>query len=57
MLRLLDLEEMAQREYENAFGVMERKMAIQEEILTENKKALDEKEKLIRELLKKLENK
>ena len=71
MLRLLDLEEMAQREYENAFGVMERKMAIQEEILSENKKALDEnkkvldeknktldeKEKLIKELLKKLENK
>ena len=49
LLRSLELEEMAQREYENAFGAMERKMAKQEEALEEKDKALQEKENALQE--------
>jgi hypothetical protein len=64
LLRTLELEEMAEREYENAFGEMQRKMMKQEKAiiekdkaLEEKDKALDEKNKYIRELLEKLESK
>ncbi|UCH95179.1 MAG: hypothetical protein JSV88_33725 [Candidatus Aminicenantes bacterium] len=71
LLRTLELEEMAEREYENAFGELERKMMKQEKIITEkdkiitekdkviegNKKLIDEKDQYIRELLVKLEGK
>jgi hypothetical protein len=57
LLRILELEEMAEREYENAFGEMERKLLKQEKVILENKKELEEKDKQIRELLAKLGNK
>jgi hypothetical protein len=62
LLRTLELEEMAEREYENAFGEMERKMMKQEKVITEkdklierNKKLIEDKDQYIRELKAKLE--
>jgi hypothetical protein len=55
LLHRLDLEELAEREYENAFGAMERKMAKQEKALEENKKALEENKKALEENKKALE--
>jgi hypothetical protein len=50
LLRTLELEEMAEREYENAFGDLERRLMRQE-------KLIQEKDKYIKELLAKLEDK
>ncbi len=59
-LRQLELEEMAQREYENAFGKLERKLQQREKeveqrdrIICENKKVIEEKEKKLKEFEKK----
>ena len=62
LLRVMELEEMVEREYINAFGDME-KILIEKDIelrqknkaLEEKNKALEEKEKYIKELLGKLE--
>ncbi len=55
LLRQLDLEEMAVREYEKAIGPFEAKLQAKERLLEEKDKAIEEKEKYIQELLKKLE--
>lgn len=64
LFREMELEEMAQREYENAFGAMERKMAKQaadlsamNKTIAEKDKALEEYQKYVAELLKKIDNK
>jgi hypothetical protein len=57
LLRTLELEEMAEREYENAFGDMEKKLMKQEKVITEKDKVIEEKDKYIKELLAKLEGK
>lgn len=57
LLQTLELEEMAEREYENAFGDMERKLMKQEKVITEKDKVIEEKDKYIKELLAKLEGK
>ena len=55
LLRVMELEEMVEREYKNAFGDME-KLLIEKDIeLRQKDKALEEKEKYIKELLEKLE--
>ena len=64
LLRTLELEEQAIREYESAVGKVERQLAAKEKELEQKDKALEqkdktiaEKEKYIRELLEKLEKK
>jgi hypothetical protein len=71
LLEQMEKEELAQHEYENAFGPLERKIRKYEKALEdkektiedkektieENRKNLEEKDKYIRELLKKLEGK
>jgi hypothetical protein len=49
LIHRLDMEELAEREYENAFGKMERKMAKQDKALEEKDKALEEKDKTLEE--------
>lgn len=71
LLEQMDLEELAQHEYENAFAPLERKIEKHEKTIEESRKAIEEsrktiekkdktieeKDKYISELLKKLEGK
>jgi hypothetical protein len=64
LLEQMDLEELAQHEYENAFAPLERKIEKHEKTIDENRKIIEEKDKTIEEkdkyiseLLKKLEGK
>ena len=49
LLKKLELEEMAEREYENAFGEMERKLMKKEKALVEKDELIKEKEVLLKE--------
>ena len=51
------MEELAEIELENTFGVMKRQLQQKDKELEQNYKALEEKEKLIQELLSQLKNK
>ncbi len=55
LLRQLELEEMAYREYDSTIGMLERKLGEKEQELNENKRTIEEKNQYIAELLKKLE--
>jgi hypothetical protein len=57
LLEQMEMEELAQHEYETAFAPLERKIEKHEKIIEENKKTIEEKDKYISELLKKLEKK
>ncbi len=64
LLEQMDLEELAQHEYENAFAPLEHKIAKHEKTIEEKDKTIEEKDKTIEEknkyiseLLKKLEGK
>lgn len=48
-MREVELEEMAEREYENAFGELERKLMRSEETILEKEKELGEKDKQLSE--------
>jgi hypothetical protein len=64
LLEQMEMEELAQHEYETAFAPLERKIEKHEKTIEENKKTIEEnkktieeKDKYISELLKKLEGK
>ncbi|UCH96663.1 MAG: hypothetical protein JSV88_07380, partial [Candidatus Aminicenantes bacterium] len=54
-MRQVELEEMAEREYENTFGELERKLMRMEETIVEKEKQLGEKDKVIAAMKREME--